>query len=99
MINDSSTSLKRLYQVGFGEGISFVVLLGIAMPMKYFFRIPLAVEVVGMMHGVLFIAYVIALLNAKRANGLSAKVTAIAFLLSFLPFGTFFLEKYINKPN
>ena len=44
------------------EGISYVLLLGIAMPLKYFLDMPLAVKVVGWAHGVLFMAYVVLLL-------------------------------------
>ena len=44
------------------EGISFIVLLGIAMPLKYYYDQPEAVKIVGMAHGVLFVLYVIFLL-------------------------------------
>ncbi|MEL0005162.1 MAG: DUF3817 domain-containing protein, partial [Opitutales bacterium] len=50
-------SIYSLRLLGNIEGISYLLLLGIAMPMKYFFGFPMAVKIVGMAHGVLFIAY------------------------------------------
>jgi integral membrane protein len=94
---NSTTPLKRLLTVGIAEGISFIILLAIAMPLKYIAHIPTPVRIVGMFHGVLFIWYSIALLQAKIAYSWSFKKSAIAFLLSFLPFGTFFLEKVLKK--
>ena len=65
--------LTRFRTVAFLEGVSFLVLLGIAMPLKYFADLPLAVRVVGMAHGLLFVVYVVlvALLLARRTWTLS----------------------------
>jgi integral membrane protein len=79
--------------VAIAEGVSFILLLFIAMPLKHFFGMPMAVKVVGWAHGVLFIAYWIAALplftklkwDAERIVGLG--------LASVLPFGTFVLER------
>jgi integral membrane protein len=62
-----NTLLARFRTVAWIEGLSYVALLFIAMPLKYFADLPLAVRVVGMAHGVLFIAYVVlvALLLAR----------------------------------
>ena len=48
------------------EAASFLLLLGVAMPMKYMMDMPLAVRIVGMIHGVLFIAFCVALVMAWR---------------------------------
>jgi integral membrane protein len=95
MKDKASVTLKRLLNVGVGEGISFIVLLAIAMPLKYLAGMQTPVRIVGSIHGVLFIWYAIALLQAKFANGFSNKKALIAFLLSFLPLGTFFLKKVL----
>jgi integral membrane protein len=58
------TSLGRLRALGFIEGVSFVLLLAIAMPLKYFAGEPGAVRVVGMAHGVLFLLYLLAVVQA-----------------------------------
>lgn len=50
--------IQRFLQVGHAEGISYLVLLGVAMPLKYFFDIPQAVRLVGSLHGFLFVAFV-----------------------------------------
>ncbi len=95
--NSLKTPLGRLLKVGVAEGFSFLVLLFIAMPLKYILDMPTPVRMVGMLHGVLFVAYAIALLQAKMAYQWSIKKTFIAFFLSFLPFGTFFLKKIVSK--
>ena len=89
--------LRRFRVVAFIEGVSFLVLLGIAMPLKYFADMPMAVRVVGMAHGVLFIAYVVlvALLFARRA--FTFRRSAWALVLSLIPFGTFVLDREIAR--
>ena len=88
---------KRLFKIGIAEGISFLILLFIAMPLKYLADMPTPVRVIGMIHGVLFIMFAIALLQSRLANQLKTKTAIIAFLLSFLPFGTFYLDKLVEK--
>ncbi len=95
--NSLKTPLGRLLKVGFAEGVSFLVLLFIAMPLKYMAGMPTPVRIVGMLHGILFIGYAIALLQASLIYKWSFKKVVIAFLLSFLPFGTFYLERVLKK--
>jgi integral membrane protein len=52
------TTLNRIRSIGIFEAISFLLLLGVAMPLKYIFDQPEMVRVVGMAHGVLWILYV-----------------------------------------
>lgn len=79
------------------EGISFLVLLGIAMPLKYFANLPVAVKVVGMLHGILFVAFMV--LAWETMNALNKKFGWFvkAFIASIIPFGTFVLEKELKK--
>lgn len=91
--------LNRFLKVGFAEGISYLVLLLIAMPLKYFAGWPVAVKVVGMLHGLLFVAFCITLLHAAIVYRLGIKKVIIAFLLSLIPFGTFFLEKALRNEH
>jgi len=97
--NPTKTPFKRLLNTGKAEGISFLVLLFIAMPLKYMANMPEAVKIVGMLHGVLFIMYVVILSYCFNYYGWKLKITLIAFLLSFIPFGTFFLEKTIRNAD
>lgn len=77
------------------EGISFLVLLFIAMPLKYMADMPEWVRVTGMIHGVLFIWYVGAVLWARVSPGMSWRHTLIALIASVLPFGTFYADSRI----
>jgi integral membrane protein len=97
--NSIKTPLGRLLKIGFAEGVSFLVLLFIAMPLKYMADMPTPVRIVGMLHGILFIMYAFALLQAKITYQWKLKKTLIAFLVSFLPFGTFFLKRILKKED
>ena len=86
------TTLGRFRLLSLSEGVSFLVLLGVAMPLKYFAGFPEVVEVVGMMHGVLFILYLLAALNLVIAERWSFLWLGKAFVAAVLPFGPFVLE-------
>lgn len=92
-----NSTLGRLRFVGFWEGISFLVLLGIAMPLKYFAGWPDAVRVVGMAHGVLFMLYVAAALQAAVEHEWTWKRTALVLVASVLPAGPFVVESRILR--
>lgn len=74
------------------EGTSFLLLLGIAMPLKYYFNKPEAVKTVGMAHGVLFILYLILLLIIHLKLKWKIRKTILVFIAAFLPFGTFYVD-------
>ncbi|OGX84758.1 hypothetical protein BEN47_15895 [Hymenobacter lapidarius] len=87
------TSLGRLRLVGFLEGVSLLVLLGVAMPLKYLAGQPAAVRYVGMAHGVLFVVYVLLVIQVAIQYRWSFGKTALALVASVFPFGTFWAEK------
>jgi integral membrane protein len=89
-------AVHRFRRVAYVEGISYVALLFIAMPLKYFAGFPIAVRVVGLVHGLLFIAYVVTLWLAASEARWSFKKSAVAFLASLIPFATFPLEKHLR---
>ena len=91
------TSLGRLRIVGFWEGVSFLVLLLIAMPLKYFAGWPHAVRVVGMAHGVLFVLYVLAAFHAAADRNWGWKRTAAVLAASLLPGGPFVVDAKILR--
>ncbi len=93
----SNTAIGRLRMTGIIEGISFLMLLFIAMPLKYFADIPEAVKYTGWIHGLLFIAYLFALLQVKIVQQWPLKKAVIAFLASLIPFGTFVLDAEWKK--
>lgn len=90
---------KNLLLVGHLEGISFLILLFIAMPLKYLWNLREAVRITGSFHGILFVLLVYMLWQAKNKGLMSFKQFIIAILLSFLPAGTFFLHKYVRSEN
>lgn len=77
------------------EGISFLLLLFIAMPLKYWADMPLFVRYIGMAHGVLFVWYLVSVALVRSDYRLTYRDTAIALIASLLPFGTFYADKKI----
>ena len=92
MLDLLKTQLGRLRIIGFAEGLSFLILLGIAMPLKYFFGLPETVRVVGMAHGLLFVLYVLLVIQVKVEYGWSLRKMLLALLASVVPFGTFWAD-------
>lgn len=92
-----SSAVGRFRVVGTAEAISFLLLLGIAMPLKYFAGLPLAVKYTGWAHGVLFIAYIFVTIDTAITLKWGFKNTALALVASLVPFGPFIFDKYILK--
>ena len=87
--------MGRFRIVAFWEGISYLLLLFVAMPLKYGLGIDVAVRIVGMAHGVLFLAYCATLALAARRLG--ARRSLVALVMSFVPGGTFWLEARLRQ--
>lgn len=79
------------------EGVSWLLLLFVAMPLKYMAGNPYPVKVVGMGHGVLFIALVALLLLAAQRRAISNAVGAKVLVASFIPFGTFVTDGRLKR--
>tara|TARA_B100000809_G_C15140046_1_gene532708 strand:- start:5 stop:295 length:291 start_codon:yes stop_codon:yes gene_type:complete len=92
-------SLIKTFRItSIAEGVSLLLLFGLAMPLKYIFDKPLMVEIVGMAHGILFIAYVLFTIYYTFKIKWSIVTFLIVFLASFIPFGTFYIDKkYLSK--
>jgi integral membrane protein len=89
--------IGRLRIVGIVEGISFLLLLGIAMPLKYMAGMPQMVSVVGMAHGVLWLLFVAAVLDVRMRRDWPLSRVGIALLSSLLPFGPFVLDASLRR--
>jgi integral membrane protein len=89
--------LSWLRKTGIAEGISFLLLLGIAMPLKYLLKQPMAVTIVGWAHGVLFVAFLFLAWEVKTDFNKSWKWFALAFLAAIMPTGTFFFDKKLKE--
>lgn len=86
-----------LRKTGIAEGISFLVLLVIAMPLKYAFDWPYAVKYVGWAHGLLFVVYIALAFYAKEFYNWPFKKFLLAFVAAFLPLGTFIYDKHLKR--
>ena len=83
--------------IAFLEGISYILLLGIATPVKYLLEEPKYVKLLGMPHGLLFIAYIAFAILLRKEFGWNNKEFGIILLASIIPFGTFYIDKKYLK--
>lgn len=81
------------------EGVSLLALLFIAMPLKYIWEMPEGVRIVGMAHGLLFIAYIFLAIMLKVEQSWPTKKFLIICVASVIPFGTFYIENKYFKTN
>ena len=89
--------LRRLRTIGMIEGISTLVLFGIAMPMKYIGGMPQAVTVVGSVHGVLFLTLVFMFSVGMKRIPIPLGLTAAGILGAVFPFGPFVVDRWLVK--
>lgn len=95
--SDAQSAIDDLRRVGKLEAISFLVLLAVAMPLKYLAGIPLAVKICGWAHGALFVWFVISLWLAAREAGLSLRQVLTVFVAALLPFGPFVIDRRLES--
>jgi len=89
--------VKLFKYIALLEGISLLLLLFFAMPMKYIYELPIYVKVIGMAHGLLFIAYIALAVMLKIEEKWPIKKFVIVCIASIIPFGTFYVEKKYLK--
>ncbi|MEZ4474681.1 MAG: DUF3817 domain-containing protein [bacterium] len=89
-------ALRHLRVVGLLEGCSYLLLLLVAMPLKYALDLPQAVRVVGMGHGVLFVLFGLAALRAGLAHDWPGRRYASTLAAALLPWGTFVLARELR---
>ncbi|POY37550.1 hypothetical protein C3K47_07235 [Solitalea longa] len=89
--------IGRFRAIAFLEGVSFLLLMFVAMPVKYLLGFPELVKVCGWFHGLLFIAYVFLLIQAVIEYQWKAGRTILAFIASLLPGGTFLLDDKVLR--
>ena len=89
-------SINHFRKIGVYEAVSFLLLLGIAMPLKYIWGIPEMVQVIGMAHGILFILYVLGALVISQELNWNKQTLMVVIVCSMIPFGPFYAEqKYL----
>lgn len=92
-----TTTVGRLRAVALVEGASFLLLLGIAMPLKYFAGMPMAVKIAGWVHGLLFMAFLVVLLVAHGERRWPPSKTAMIFIAGLIPFGPFVIDRRLKN--
>jgi integral membrane protein len=93
----NSHPVTPLRHIALVEGASFLVLMGIAMPLKYLAGMPMAVKVVGWIHGLLFVLFCFALLRVMMNTNWSFGRSAVVFIASLLPFGPFLIDRRMRE--
>ena len=89
--------IKVFRIISYLEGISYILLLFIAVPIKYYANDPSLVKHLGMPHGLLFVAYVILSLVSSKKYRWNSKITLVVLISSVIPFGTFYVDyKYLK---
>ena len=92
-----ATTLGRLRLTALAEGLSYIILLGIAMPLKYAFGWPEAVRLFGTIHGALFILLVLTLAHAQHEKKWGTAFSILIFLSSLVPFGAFWMDLKLKR--
>ncbi|MDB4297580.1 DUF3817 domain-containing protein [Flavobacteriaceae bacterium] len=93
-------TVKNFKIIAFLEGVSYLLLLGIGTPLKHFTGNDIIVKLVGMPHGLLFVAYLLFAVLLKSDQKWDTKNFAIIVIASVLPFGTFYVDKkYLASPK
>ncbi|BBG65732.1 hypothetical protein NNO_1029 [Hydrogenimonas sp.] len=87
------SELKRFRFVNKVEGYSYLVLLFVAMPLKYIFGFAVATKIFGMIHGILFIWFIYQLVKAALKVPFTKRESIIFFVASLVPFGSFYTDK------
>lgn len=89
--------LSNLKTFGIIEGISTLVLFGIAVPLKYLADIPLAVRIVGPIHGMLFLTLVVMFLLGVQRIPISRGLAAAGIVAAVIPFGPFVIARRLDR--
>jgi integral membrane protein len=92
-----TTTVGRLRAAGMVEAVSFLLLLGVAMPLKYFAGMPLAVKIAGWIHGLLFLVFIMCLLVAQGERQWPGRWTGLIFVAALLPFGPFVIDRWLRN--
>ncbi|MGH7930087.1 MAG: DUF3817 domain-containing protein [Candidatus Binatia bacterium] len=90
------TPVGRLRALGMVEAVSFLLLLSVAMPLKYFAGLPVAVKIAGWLHGLLFLAFCMVLLQTQQTQKWPMRWTAVVLVAALLPFGPFIIDRRLK---
>ena len=91
------TFLRRLRTLGTVEGISTLILFGIAMPLKYLAGMPMAVRIAGSIHGGLFVSLAVMFLLGIHRIPIPRRLAAVGIVAAVFPFGPFIMDRRLDK--
>jgi integral membrane protein len=89
--------LRNLRLMGFVEGVSTMILFGVAMPLKYMADLPIAVRIAGSVHGLLFVCLVVMLMMATIKVPISKALALAGMLAAVVPFGPFVFDRWLVR--
>lgn len=92
-----SRELSALRIAGYVEGTTLVTLLGVAVPLKYMADLPIVVSVVGPVHGITFVVYIMLTLMVVSGGGWTLREALQTASVAFVPFGTFFNDRLLAR--
>ncbi|NML20930.1 DUF3817 domain-containing protein [Pseudoflavitalea sp. G-6-1-2] len=98
MASNLNSGIGRLRLTGLLEGISYLLLLFIAVPAKYWADMPIISKVLGPIHGVLFVMFVYLTISIASEKKWGFATTGKLLLASIIPFGTFYVDSKILRP-
>ncbi len=88
----STKTFNLFRKIAFAEGVSFLVLLLISMPLKYFANLPIGVTIIGGLHGLLFILFIVMAVVVMRKYKKNLVWLVKSFIASVIPLGTFWMD-------
>ncbi|MEL6195694.1 MAG: DUF3817 domain-containing protein [Myxococcota bacterium] len=94
-----SRSDRRVRVLSLIEGVTLLTLVAVAVPLKRIFGLPEVVSVVGPIHGVAFIAYIVVLIEYAAAGDEAIRRCFLLALLAFVPFGFLLVPRLLSQPN
>ncbi|HAD96105.1 MAG TPA: DUF3817 domain-containing protein [Cryomorphaceae bacterium] len=97
MLQLLKTNIGRLRIIAFLEGLSLILLVFVAVPLKYMLGNPIGSEVLGPIHGALFLLFIINTISVAIEYdwGFSNRTTWMVLISSFIPFGTFYMDRTV----
>lgn len=96
-MKELNNSLNRFRVISFIEGLSYIVLVFIIMPLKYLYNSPELMKIIGMTHGVLFMLFLVLLFDYMRKHNIKKQIGLDYFLYSMTPFGFLLIENLLKK--
>lgn len=91
-------SIRPLRLASLADGLSYLLLLGIAMPLKYLAGMPLAVRIVGSLHGLLYLIFIVLLIRASWRKDITPALAIALFIAALIPAAPFFMDRFLREP-